>query len=838
MTPPYKKASTVERGIALVLFTLTLPILLGLTILGVDLGNLYITRDKLNSLNRSAAATAVNMRAFQGWAPLACSGEDGSPNKLGYKCASAISQTAPQGDKYGQLVDEINKTLISEITRIVPDAKSILADGSTTTSALVGYSYPGAAWTYSKLPNTAPIYNLRTDTYQLKVRYAAKTLFLTQLAKLFNTSIESLCATKTVAGEISNDKRCWVESTDATSNSSTTKARVIMLLDTSGSMQSKQIALKTAAGAFIDYFNPFKDEIGIVPYGTGVKSGATQPSVFNQAASDGALLKIKESVANLVMGGQTNPCDALIEANAMIPANTPSARTTRTFVVLFTDGAPNVYRLRFCDPASSLTGCTQPGELTKVSSSNDWYGWTVKWGRRATFNPTLNNPVFDPPQIKDNTGATTFDTAPFGAPLNRPNKFRINEDGTFMIRNSLADQWYPMENAQPPAPVVGMPYSKSFTPLTSAEDNYLWNGPSYLVNRKDQTSMASVSNLIDRVNSTFTTCGLPKPKVAGVSATNPDQFSYNHSLYFASRVLDTQWSLDRALFTGKQADAVYLRGATVRAAPLNFRFPPTDFTVKFYRGEGVDNASAAPVFNPPTTAPASPPAGCLDALDAELPITNTAAKLFVGAGRSSFWSNTNVASIGTVGEIIKTAELPYYCAIRAADYLRTMKNTTVFTVGLGQAAEIKYGATCEDPTQNALDFDSRKDFFLQRLAMAPEAIQFESGNTSSTIGATWRPSANFDLYQRTLTNCTATAHPLANQTVNLGFSQGCATSGTPSAPLAMPAIGQCQNPDRAGAKVQQFSPEAIGGYYPTSDPDKLKAQFGAIAKQILFRLSL
>ena len=828
----------VERGIALVLFTITLPILLSLTILGVDLGNLYVTRDKLNSLNRSAAATALNMRSLQGWAPLACRDKDESPNKLGYKCAAALSQSAPQGELYGTLVAEINRTLVSEITRIFPEARSTSADGSATTSHLVGYAYPGATWTSALPPITAAVYNLRTDAFQLKVRYAAKTIFLSQLAKLFKVNVSNLCSQEGNT-QLAAENRCWVESTDTASNSATTKARVIMLLDTSGSMQSKQLPLKAAAGAFIDYFNPFKDEIGIIPYGTGVKAGVLQPRIFNEAGADGALLKLKESVANLVMGGQTNPCDALIESAAMIPTPATEVSSTRTFVVLFTDGAPNVYRLRFCDPASSRSGCRTPPALASASGTNDWYGWTVKWGRRLPNDPALTNPVFDPPQVR-NAAGTTFNTAPSLTLPARPDKFRINEDGTFMIRaTSAATQWYPMESNQSPAPVTGMPYSKMFRPLTTAEDNYLWNGPSYLVNRKDQISMASVSNLIDRVGSTFTTCGLPKPKGATAQATLADQFNYNHSLYFASRVLDTQWSLDRLLFgaTGlKQADAVYLRGTTVRAAPLDFRYPP-NFTVKFYRGEGVSDSSDAPVFNPPLTPPASPVAGCLDALDAEIPVQEAGVKLFVGAGRSSFWSNTDATSIARVGEIIKSAELPYYCAIRAADYLRQKKNTTVFTVGLGESASITYGETCEDPMQNALDFDKRKDFFLQRLAFAPEAIRFASANTMSLVGAFWQPKADFDLKKRTLLTCSA-QHPLKDRIVYTGFSWTCADNGTPPVTLAMPAEGECKDPTVAEHDLRDFLPDAIGGYYPTSDASKLTAQFGAIAKQILFRLSL
>jgi hypothetical protein len=193
-----------------------------------------------------------------------------------------------------------------------------------------------------------------------------------------------------------------------------------------------------------------------------------------------------------------------------------------------------------------------------------------------------------------------------------------------------------------------------------------------------------------------------------------------------------------------------------------------------------------------------------------------------------------------VGEIIKTAELPYYCAIRAADYLRQEKNTTIFAVGLGKSATRYYGDNCGDPMQNALDFDRRKDFFLQRLAMSPEAIRFKNERTTSLDGATWRPTADFRLKLRPIPASCA-RHPLNGQKVYLGFSERPVT-GMPQSCLARGSGGECRDSDTNihGVNVDKdnFSQDDIGGYYPTNDPKQLKAQFGAIAKQILFRLSL
>jgi hypothetical protein len=849
MKPRYNNAR-LERGMALALFTLSLPVMLGLTVIAVDLGNLYLTRDKLNLLNRSAAATAVNIRALQGWAPFACTGTDESLGyNIGYKCAEAARQEAPQGDKYGDLVGEIGKTISSQIKASFSDA--VTGSGETIkTNNLVEYGIPSQSgaitWTKDLTPS-APVYNLKHDKFQLRVRYAAKTILISRLASLLKIDVPTLCSHP--AGVDDSNERCWVTSSEIITNSATTKARVIMLLDTSGSMKTREQALKAAAGAFVDYFNPNKDEIGIVSYGTAVKAdGQRSLSLFSpgSATTTAGRLPIKDFINGLKIGGQTNPCDALIESAGMIDtANQGNqSETSRVFVVLFTDGAPNVYRLRFCksETSASKVACDQPDKLAEVSGTNDWYGWTVKWGRRETYPAGSNgNPVYNSPQIKDKSGGVTFDTSPSSP--SSPNNFRINEKGQFMVKSG-ASTWCNMEAPASECgpglpnldPYSKMPYSRVFRAFANpADNNYLWNGPSYLVNRDvaSPAALASSPNLIDRVDPTkFKTCGIPNVK--GSPSTNPDQFNYNHSLYFASRVLDTQWSLTRPLFTTiQQRHAVHLVQPPI-GSPLAIRtafpYPPVSLTVPFYASDS--SPGAAPTF---VSSPA-PPAGCLDALDAQIPVKDSGVKLFVGAGRSSFWSNTNAASIGAVGEIIKTAELPYYCAIRTADYLRKNKNTTVFAVGLGQGAHMLYGQGCEDPMQNALDFDSRKDAFLRRLAMAPEAINFKNNNTTSLEGATWRSGVDFNLRKQDIRGCGS--HPLQNQTVYLGFSETCRTDNAAPEGIPIAPDGSCKNPVGLGAAASSFSPNAIGGYYPTTSTDKLKAQFGAVAKQILFRISL
>ncbi len=833
-----ENAERPERGLVLVLFTLSLPALLGLIVLGVDLGNLFLAREKLNLLSRSAAATAINVRALRGWAPLACAEESSS---LGFTCTETITQAEPQGRDYKYIVQEVNATLLSQMETLLPESVVRVNDKPYTTP-LVQYGLPttggGVIWSESIPTDTAPIYNLKTDTFRLKLRYGVKTILLSQLGDLLRIKISGLCQQPTGQGLFQN-KRCWVENSDSLSSSATTKARVIMLLDTSGSMQSKQQALTSAVASFIDYFNPYKDELGIIPYGTGVKTGSIELGLFNSKGSD-KFFKIKDVVSAFDMDGQTNPCDALIESAAMIDrkrATEKAPSPTRTFVVLFTDGAPNVYRLRFCDPKSSTSACEQPAALaaTTAPDKNDWYGWTVRWGRRDTYK-VGDNPVYGAPKIAPVNGPTNYDfnTTPVGA---KPGNFRINERGEFMVR-SASGPWCNMERSSTECrsltaiqkqdePYHSLPLKLLFAPdpLPLADNNYLWNGPSYLVNRRDQTSMGSVTNLIDRVDPSayptlFTTCGPPNRK--GTAATNPDQFSYNHSLYFASRVLDRNWTLTRQLFFGgAQQDVVYL----TKPHPLRFN-NPSNLTIPFFAGD--DSSTQVPTFDSTT-----PPPGCLDALDAEIPVAANGVKLFVGVGRNSFWSNTDSASVGEVGEIIKSAELPYYCAIRTADHLRQDKNATVFAVGLGEGARYTYGESCWDPLQNALDFNLRKDFFLQRLALAPEALVF-APKSSNLRYASWKPQTDFNVQTRGGSDakksdlvCSA-YHPLQDQTVTIGFTQQC----NPASETAQ----SCSSLVRV--EPGNFSQDSLGGYYPTSDPSALKSQFGAIAKQILFRLTL
>jgi hypothetical protein len=165
--------------------------------------------------------------------------------------------------------------------------------------------------------------------------------------------------------------------------------------------------------------------------------------------------------------------------------------------------------------------------------------------------------------------------------------------------------------------------------------------------------------------------------------------------------------------------------------------------------------------------------------------------------------------------------MPYYCALRAADFLRSQR-VVVFVVGLGpsatNSASSGYGASCTDPLQNALDFESRKDYFLRRLAFAPESLANPAGFMAG-LDSAWDPQHDFGFQQREISGCNN--HPLSGLKVNMGY-------------------GEASSENRVISRTPQqhgFTPGQLGAYYGSNDPTQLGVVFANVAKQILVRLS-
>ncbi len=830
-----------QAGVILVLFAMTLPVLLGLIALAIDCGNLYLSRARLTKIVRSSSATALNMMALRGWGSLvadpvpATSGPD-----MGLRTYNAKINPPDVTNANQAVIQEVQHATMAALAQYFPrDFEGLTPSQSPE---YLRFKLPGETETTSSV--TLSSLDLTDSSIRLVIRYAAPTYLLGAVSQMFGiaTICEKMGTEQTT--------RCWVESATPPDGKAgkMRRAHVMMLLDVSGSMneqtngKTKAAALFEAASHFLDMFNPRNDRFSIIPYATSADTGTapTLSSLDNSAGNGPAeYLPIKSSISALEVGGQTNPCDALIQVIRTVQADSDLADPqTPKFVVLFTDGAPNVYRLSFCESAGATDStCSGTPSLlqTALGSSNadadypGWYGWTVKWDKREVFPLTYPSPATCPedgsgerspngsdipacdpfwafPRLIDNAtnSELAYDTV--------SQYLRLREDGEFVFKGGTYGS---VGRA-----IAELGYSLKFKDWLGTDlmrrdyqypDAFKWHGPSYLVHAGFRIPRGV--SLIDRIPQSLESEVGMTPAITCGPGSRPNypgsltKFSpivadkYNHSRYFASRVLDVGWRYNGSINEDSEdkADKTELTRDQLHNSPAYFDQPHT-------------------LIGNPHDSP-----GCLTTLRAKIPFTNE--QINVG---DNFVSN-NRDSIPSVGEVVKTAELPYYCALRAADYLRSQYGVVIFVVGLGESATTLYGPDCQDPLQNPLDPNSRKDRFLRRLAFAPESladpISFINHDPSEIpLGAQWHSDTDFRFRTGvSFSQCTGTvSHPLSGSSAIMEVGYGERLGDTP--------IGFTPSD-------HNFTPSHLGAYYAAEDPDALKMIFGDIAKRVLLRLA-
>lgn len=187
--------------------------------------------------------------------------------------------------------------------------------------------------------------------------------------------------------------------------------------------------------------------------------------------------------------------------------------------------------------------------------------------------------------------------------------------------------------------------------------------------------------------------------------------------------------------------------------------------------------------------------GCLNTLDFSIPN---------GSGRViSLPITVSNETDFRVGNVQKYLELPYYCAIEAADQIRADFGGTIFAIGLGSQAG---DPQCNDPLQDPTNYFVRKDNFLSRLAFDPFTVQ----------GANWKDTFQFSPRRGQILNDKCVAGR-ANNTIPVGYDLSGTGTANPRTPSSLGSTN--------------------GQYYPTDDPDVLPSLFAQVAKQILLRLN-
>lgn len=207
-----------------------------------------------------------------------------------------------------------------------------------------------------------------------------------------------------------------------------------------------------------------------------------------------------------------------------------------------------------------------------------------------------------------------------------------------------------------------------------------------------------------------------------------------------------------------------------------------------------DQLSFPRVLNSAATTGTAPPfPGCLNGgtINFSLPGTTNQAGVL----------NVPLDADGGPNTALNYARLPYYCAIEAADWLRTNFNSPVFTIGVGPT-----GANCGDPFQNVDNPVVRKDNFLHRLAADPDIFVTPSNPVA------FLPQFNFEA----------------------GAPQGAACNCGAAPYLCGPAIQVAAQYTPIDATP--MTPQMLGEYYGTATGNQLAALFSQVAKSILLRL--
>jgi len=197
----------------------------------------------------------------------------------------------------------------------------------------------------------------------------------------------------------------------------------------------------------------------------------------------------------------------------------------------------------------------------------------------------------------------------------------------------------------------------------------------------------------------------------------------------------------------------------------------------------------------------------------------------------------------------KYDELPYYCAVEAADYLRLHFGATIYAIGLGPTTAYNSAfsnpatdTSCNDPLMDADDHSGRKDFFLSRLAFSRQ--MFANQVLPTAIGSPYQ--INVSQSARTVSNCSRHRYktPFGAPGLAIGYT-------SPTILDSLPSLTKSDDRADAFKALRPFKPsmmdynnsgatqyrriETVGEYFPTNDATEVPSIFSNIAKTILLR---
>jgi Flp pilus assembly protein TadG len=248
-------------------------------------------------------------------------------------------------------------------------------------------NYPGSFWgSYNLVPSISVTTNASLHTIVVSATVQVPLLFLRLLR-------QQNCTVAASATAVRRD------------------VRIVLVLDRSNSMASQMSNLRSAAGNFVNMFNPGTDELGLVAFSGSAfvaypnpgntpsanYSGGPGPDIHFADPVTGGGENMLTLISELQVGTDTNTSEGLWlayqELKKAVAIDTDTTRAN--IIVLFTDGVPNGFTAYLNDPShnslSSSSNCYyNPTTNPSGAAANHMIGWLASSGQSvsAFFDPS------------------------------------------------------------------------------------------------------------------------------------------------------------------------------------------------------------------------------------------------------------------------------------------------------------------------------------------------------------------------------------------------------------------------------------------------------------------
>jgi Mg-chelatase subunit ChlD len=233
---------------------------------------------------------------------------------------------------------------------------------------------------------------------------------------------------------------------------------LMMVLDRSSSMngvvagtgQTACALMKVDAAAFVNYFAPGRDQLGLVAFGSSV---FFYPSTTSFLTPDAGGNTVQSLIGQLTCGENTSSAAAIAQAYAELRSvNNPN----RMNVIMFmTDGRPNGVTADYSLPGLGVTdGCSMPAGTPGVIAQ--WAGGALPNGSTAGVMNATTSAITFPNDGHSLTGSS-------GCKFNGPNLTNVAQD----VPNLPATDFYGNSTAGPYSVLNGAtwPYTTAFNPI-------------------------------------------------------------------------------------------------------------------------------------------------------------------------------------------------------------------------------------------------------------------------------------------------------------------------------------------------------------------------------------